>query len=148
MQLLPIKQQPEENKQFASDPTRRLIVNMTIDLYKKVGFVEPWIGYFVEQDSDMVGSGGFKGPPVNGVVELAYGTDEKFRNRGIGTQICKLLVDLSLKTDPLIKITARTFSEHNYSTSILQKNKFICIGTVNDPEDGEVWEWLFNNGSD
>jgi hypothetical protein len=57
------------------------------------------------------------------------------------------MVDLSLKTDPLIKITARTFSEQNYSTRILQKNKFICIGTVNDPEDGEVWEWLFSIGT-
>jgi ribosomal-protein-alanine N-acetyltransferase len=147
MHLLPIKQRLEDNKQFTTDSLVRLTVEMTIDFYKKVGFVEPWIGYYVELDGDLVGSAGFKGPPVNGIVELAYGTDEKYRNMGIGTKICKLLVDLSLKTDPLIKITAKTFSKYNYSTRILQKNKFICIGTVNDPEDGEVWEWLFSIGT-
>jgi len=147
MHLLPIKQRLEDNKQFTTDSLGRLTVEMTIDFYKKVGFVEPWIGYYVELDGDLVGSAGFKGPPVNGIVELAYGTDEKYRNMGIGTKICKLLVDLSLKTDPLIKITAKTFSKYNYSTRILQKNKFICIGTVNDPEDGEVWEWLFSIGT-
>ena len=147
MQLLPIKQRLKDNTEFISDSSRRSAVEMTIDFYKKVGFVEPWIGYYVEQDGDLVGSAGFKGPPVNGIVELAYGTDEKYRNKGIGTKICKLLVDLSLKTDPLVKITARTFSESNYSTRILQKNKFICIGTANDPEDGEVWEWLYSIGT-
>ncbi len=70
MQLLPIRQRPEDNKHFTSDPLHSLIVEMTMDLYKKVGFVEPWIGYFVEQDGDLVGSAGFKGPPVNGIVEL------------------------------------------------------------------------------
>jgi len=144
MQLIPIKLKIEDNEQFIADPLRRLTVEMTIDFYKKVGFVEPWIGYLVEQDGDFVGSAGFKGPPVNGVVEIAYGTDEKYRNQGIGTKICKLLVDLSLKTDPLVKITARTFEESNYSTRILQKNNFIYIGIVNDPEDGEVWEWLYD----
>jgi len=147
MHFLPIKQRLEDNKQFTTDSLGRLTVEMTIDFYKKVGFVEPWIGYYVELDGDLVGSAGFKGPPVNGIVELAYGTDEKYRNMGIGTKICMLLVDLSLKTDPLIKITANTFSKYNYSTRILQKNKFICIGTVNDPEDGEVWEWLFSIGT-
>lgn len=148
MLLIPIKQRLEDNDQFTTtDSSRRLILEMTIDFYKKVGFVEPWIGYFVEQDGDLVGSAGFKGPPVNGIVELAYGTDEEYRNKGIGTKICKLMVDLSLKTDPLIKITARTFSAHNYSTRILQRNGFVCIGTVNDPEDGEVWEWLFSIGT-
>ncbi len=144
MQLLPIKQRLEDNEQFSADPSRKLALEMTIDFYKKVGFVEPWIGYYVEQDGDLVGSAGFKGPPVNGMIEIAYGTDEQCRNKGVGTKICKLLVDLALKTDPLVKITARTFSASNYSTRILQKNKFICVGPVIDPEEGEVWEWLYD----
>jgi hypothetical protein len=41
-------------------------------------------------------------------------TIEKFRRQGIGTGICKLLVDLSLKTDPAVRITARTLPEKNF----------------------------------
>jgi len=68
---------------------------------------------------------------------------EPFQNQGIGTQICKELVELSLKTNSSIKITARTLPENNFSTKILKKNNFVFVGMVNDPEDGEVWEWEY-----
>ena len=143
MQLLAIKETFEENEEFINNVSLQATIKMITDFYKKVGFVEPWIGYFAEENGNLVGSAGFKGPPTNRTVEIAYGTNEKYRNQGLGTKICRLLVDLSLKTDPSIKITARTFSNDNFSAKILLKNNFICIGTVNDPEDGEVWEWRF-----
>lgn len=143
IELIPINEKPDENKEFISNPLCRENIYVTIDFYRKIGFVPPWIGYYVKQNDELVGSAGFKGPPIDGTIEIAYGTFEKYRRQGIGAAICKLLVDLSLKTDPSIKITARTFSKENFSTKILEKNKFTCIGTVNDPEDGEVWEWVF-----
>jgi RimJ/RimL family protein N-acetyltransferase len=93
----------------------------------------------------LVGSAGFKGPPINGAVEIAYVTFEKYRKQGIGAAICKAIIDLSLKTDPFIKIRARTLPEKNFSNRILEKNNFEFIGTVNDPEDGDVWEWEFKS---
>jgi RimJ/RimL family protein N-acetyltransferase len=143
MELIPIKERLDGNEEFISNPLCQESIYMTIDFYKKVGFVPPWIGYYVKQNGDLVGCAAFKGQPINGTIEIAYGTFEKYRKQGIGTVICRLLVDLSLKTDPFIKITARTLREENFSTRILEKNNFICIGTVNDPEDGEVWEWVF-----
>jgi ribosomal-protein-alanine N-acetyltransferase len=143
MQLLPIQEGADENKEFISDPLCQESLSMTIEFYKKVGFLPPWIGYYVKQDGDLVGCAAFKGQPVNGTVEIAYGTFEKYRKQGIGTSICKQLVDLSLKTDPTVKITARTLPEENFSTRILKKNNFIFSGIVDDPEDGEVWEWVF-----
>jgi [ribosomal protein S5]-alanine N-acetyltransferase len=116
---------------------------MTIDFYKKVGFAPPWICYYVAKDGNIVGSAGIKGKPVNGTIEIAYGTVEQYRRQGIGTEICRLLVGLSLKTDPDVRITARTLPQNNFSTRILEKNNFEFIGIVDDPEDGEVWEWLY-----
>jgi RimJ/RimL family protein N-acetyltransferase len=116
---------------------------MAVEYFKKIGYVPPWIGYFVELNSELIGSAAFKGEPTNGKVEIAYGTMEAFRNRGLGTRICNELVMLSLKTDPSIKITARTLPENNFSTKILKKNNFAFNGTVIDPEDGEVWEWEY-----
>lgn len=116
---------------------------MTVEFYKRIGFVPPWIGYFVEQDGAIVGSAGIKGKPVNGKIEIAYGTMEEFRNQGIGGEICRALVELSLNADPSIKVTARTLPENNFSANVLKKNNFVCIGMVNDPEDGDVWEWEF-----
>lgn len=75
--------------------------------YKKVGFEKPWIAYFgCDQDDTIVGGGAYKGNPKDGVVEISYGTFKKYEGQGIGSQICKLLVDLSLRTDPKAQITA------------------------------------------
>ena len=143
MELIPIKERLEENEEFTSNPLCQESIYMSVDFYKKVGFVPPWICYYVRQNDDLVGAAAFKGQPINGTVEIAYGTFEKYRKQGIGTLICKQLVDLSLTTDPSIRVTARTLPEQNFSTRVLEKNNFIFVGTVNDPEDGEVWEWLF-----
>ncbi|HEY6978717.1 MAG TPA: GNAT family N-acetyltransferase [Chitinophagaceae bacterium] len=143
MYLIPINERIEDNKHFVDDPLCRETIYLTIDFFKKVGYKIPWIGYYAKQNKILVGSAAFKGPPNNGVVEIAYGTFEPYRQKGIGTEICKLLVELALKTDPAIKITARTLPQKNFSTRILEKNEFEFSGIVNDPEDGDVWEWVY-----
>ena len=145
MKLLPIKEKLEDNETFSSNPLCAEILLMTIDFYKKVGFVQPWIGYFAEENGQIVGCAGFKGKPINGTVEIAYGTFEQYQKQGIATDMCKQLVELSRSTDPSIRITARTLPEENFSTSVLRKNNFLLTGVVNDPEDGDVWEWLYQN---
>ena len=143
MKLIPIKKELEENKQFIDNPLCKETLEMTIDFYKRVGFVPPWICYYAELNGQLVGSAGIKGQPVNGKIEIAYGTMEQFQRQGIGTMICRELVELSLRSDSSIKITARTLPENNFSTKILKKNNFVFVGTVNDPEDGDVWEWEY-----
>ena len=147
MHLIAIQETFEENVIFTSNSLYKEIIKLTTDFYKQIGFVPPWIGYYVEVNSDLVGSAGFKGPPKNGTIEIAYGTFEKYRKQGIGTAICKKLVELSLDTDPSIKITATTFQKENFSTRILERNNFVCVGTVNDPDDGEVWQWVYTSQS-
>ena len=141
--LLPIKRTLEENEAFANDPLCKETLGMCIEFYKRVGFNPPWICYYAEENGELIGSAAFKGRPVNSTVEIAYGTFESHRQKGIGTKICRQLVELSLAYDPSVRITARTLPEHNYSTKILEKNKFILLGMVNDPEDGDVWEWEY-----
>lgn len=143
MELIPVKETLEENAEFISNPVCQESIVMTVDFYKRVGFIPPWIGYYAQQDGNLVAAAGFKGAPINGTIEIAYGTFEPYQNKGIGTEVCRQLVELSLKTDPTVIITARTLPEENFSTKILKKNNFIFVGTVIDPEDGEVWEWLY-----
>ena len=33
--------------------------------------------------------------------------------------------------------------EENHSARILRKNAFEWLGIVNDPDDGDVWEWEY-----
>lgn len=114
---------------------------MQVGYYSKIGFHPPWIGYLAFVNGTPVGMGGFKGRPVDNKVEIAYFTFPGKEGQGVGTQTCRALVKLALASDPRVEVTARTLPENNASTRILAKNGFVLAGTVQDPEDGQVWEW-------
>lgn len=142
MLLLPIDLDESKNTRFQANPACREILDAYPEYYLSTGYTLPWIGYFATLDGDdLVGCGGFKGEPIDGTVEIAYGTFKEFEGTGIGTRICRQLVELSLRTDPSIRITARTLSDSGASAQILKRNGFIALGLVMDPEDGEVQEW-------
>jgi [ribosomal protein S5]-alanine N-acetyltransferase len=145
IQLVPISLDNKLNKQFEAIPDCTETLRMSIAFYQRVGYIAPWIGYFVKSNREFVGSAGFKGPPKDNKVEIAYGTFPEFEGKGIGTAICRQLVLLASGADPEIKIRARTFLEENASTSILKKNGFVLLGTVWDDEDGNVWEWEYRS---
>lgn len=143
MKLVLIKETIDENRQFTGNPDCKESIYMTVAFFQKVGYKIPWVGYYAEHDGLIVGSAGFKGGPKAGVVEIAYGTFEQYRNNGVGTAICRSLIELSLHTDPSVTISACTLPENNFSVRILEKNGFIYSGIVNDPEDGKVWQWMY-----
>lgn len=145
MELLPIAATIQENKQYADHPDCQESLPMTIDYFNRIGYAPPWIGYVAQIDTDLVGSAGFKGGPKEGKVEIAYGTFPAYQQQGVGSQICRQLIQLALQTDPSIRITARTFEPDNYSSRILKKNGFSCNGPVWDEEDGTVWEWEYQS---
>jgi [ribosomal protein S5]-alanine N-acetyltransferase len=143
MHLIPIAPTADENRQFIDNPLCAETIYMSMNFYDKVGFHPPWICYYAMLDRKLVGSAAFKGRPVNGRVEIAYGTFEEHRMQGIATRICRELVELSLYTDNSVRITARTLPENKGSMRVLEKNGFTYTGMVNDEEDGEVCEWEY-----
>ena len=143
MELIPIKEHLTENEAFFAHPDCKESLGMCTDFYKRVGFRPPWICYYVKQDDELVAAAGFKGPPVNNKVEIAYGTFPAHQQKGIGTRIAEMLVQTALKTDPSVRVTAQTLMEENYSVKILRKNNFKLIGTAIDEDEGEVWEWEY-----
>ncbi|MFD2933036.1 GNAT family N-acetyltransferase [Spirosoma flavum] len=143
MELLPIQQTLEENTQFLHHPDCESSLSMSVEFFNRIGYTPPWIGYYAQLNGNLVGSGAFKGKPKDGRVEIAYGILPHYQQQGICTELCRQLVILALKTDPAVKVTARTFLPDNPSTRILKKNGFVCSGTVWDDEDGTVWEWEY-----
>ena len=141
MKFLPIKATLAENTLFLNTPDCDSSLARSVEFYEKIGYHPPWIGYYAQRDGQIVGSAAFKGRPQNGKVEIAYVTFERFRQRGFATEMCRKLVELSVKTDPSIRITAQTLPGENFSTRILRKNGFVYIGTLMHEEDGEIWEW-------
>ena len=141
MELLSIHENEQLNTAFQDYPDCGIIIGMTLDYYKRIGYHEPWIGYFARLGGEIVGSAGFKGKPRDGKIEIAYGTFPQHEGKGVATEICRQMVLLSLKTDPSVRVTARTLPEENASARVLRKNGFTLLGIVWDEEDGDVWEW-------
>jgi ribosomal-protein-alanine N-acetyltransferase len=126
---------------LTESPQKEICQSMR-QLYARVGFHKPWIGYLVHNDSNhCVGTCGYKSAPQSGRVEIAYFTFPQFEGLGVATVMTRHLVSLALNTDPKLKVFAQTLPEKNASTSVLNKNDFKYIGEVIHPEDGLVWEW-------
>jgi [ribosomal protein S5]-alanine N-acetyltransferase len=124
------------------------VCRMMTASYAATGYVEPWVGYLIEVEGKNVGTCAFKGPPIDGKVEIAYFTYPDFERQGIGRLAAAKLVDLALRTDPSLQVVAQTLPHENASTSILKSLGFILQGAIEHPEDGTVWDWaLESSGS-
>lgn len=113
----------------------------TADLYRRVGYVEPWVGYIAVAGRTPVGGGAFVGPPKDGCVEIAYFTLPEHQGRGFAGQVAAGLVAIARDQDPSMKLKAFTLMEENASVQILRRLGFARIGTAHDADAGEVWEW-------
>lgn len=106
--------------------------------------VDPWtFGFAVVQEEEnlVIGVAGFKGPPREGMVEIAYGIAPDFQGQGYATEAAGLLVKFAREEAELQTILAHTLPEASASTRVLEKNGFAIMGPVEDPEDGTVWRW-------
>lgn len=78
--------QPHEKAQLSADWLERFSASSTTD---------PWLhGFSAEhrQRGVLVGTGGFKGPPAEGAVEIAYGVAVDQRGNGYVTETGRALV--------------------------------------------------------
>jgi RimJ/RimL family protein N-acetyltransferase len=105
--------------------------------------VDSWMHGFsiVHRDTGRtIGGCGFKGPPVDGVVEMAYSIDPEHQGNGYATEAAEALTNFALAQN-VRTVRAHTLPETNASTRVLTKCGFRHVGPVIDPEDGPVWRW-------
>ena len=144
MHLIPI---PRDGKVSLSDITlpevATAVIASTVQIYERLGYIEPWVGYLAIEGNNCVGCCGFTSPPVEGVVEIAYFTYPDFEKRGIATGMAQRLISIAQECDSSVRIIAHTLTEENASNHILKKLGFAFTGTVDHPEDGKIWEWSY-----
>lgn len=83
--------------QSVPDMTEELAANCqaTADLYRRVGYREPWVGYVAVVNNRGVGGGAFVGPPEEGYVEIAYFTLKEEQGRRYASQTAAGLVAIA-----------------------------------------------------
>ena len=129
-------------------PIATEIVEATTQMYRAVGYEPPWIGYLAFENGICVGTCGFKSPPQNNRVEIAYFTFPEHESHGVATRMATELIHLALDKMPALTVAAQTLPEENASTSVLKKLRFHLVGTIEHPEDGLVWEWQLGDTSE
>ena len=113
-------------------------------LFARSSITDPWVHGFVARDletGEIVGEGGFKGPPRDGVVEIAYGTKPEYRNRGFATETAHALVEFAFACAEVRVVRAHTLPDSAASQRVLTKCGFRRMGEFIDPEDGLVWRF-------
>ena len=106
---------------------------------------DPWSLSFTVVDratGSTVGGCAFKGPPdADGMVEVAYGTDERHRGRGYATEAAGALVRFAFASGRVRIVRAHCKPDNVASARVLAKCGFTPVGEVVDPEDGLVRRW-------
>ena len=106
----------------------------------------PWIHGFrlVHRESgEVIGNCSFKGPPKDGMVEIAYGVAPEVEGKGYATEAARALTDFARASSDVTTIRAHTLPAGAASQRVLAKCGYKLVGEVIDPEDGLVWryEW-------
>jgi [ribosomal protein S5]-alanine N-acetyltransferase len=117
------------------------VLAATSELYDSTGYTPPWICYVAIVNDMVVGTCGFKGPPIQGRVEIAYFTFPAYEGKGIASQMARQLVSIARDADSQVLVAAQTLPERNASHRVLEKLGFSCVGSLEHPEDGTVLEW-------
>jgi RimJ/RimL family protein N-acetyltransferase len=102
--------------------------------------------FILEQPRTLVGWGGFKGRPVEGVVELGYSIAPDFRGRGIAGDAVRKMLREAFSSGEVSAVIAHTRPAAGPSTRVLEKSGFVRDGEVEDA-DGQLWRWRRMRGA-
>lgn len=92
-------------------------------------------------DNCAVGGICFKGRPnIDGEVEIGYGTEPAYQNKGYMTEAVKAIIQWAMKQDEVLYIIAETEKSNIASHKVLEKNGM----TVYKETDTSLW-WRYDN---
>ncbi len=104
--------------------------------------------YFIRDDGTprvVIGNGGFKGAPKDGVVEIGYSIVPEFQRQGYASEAVSALIAWAFSHRSVHRIIAETLPELDLSQRLLHKLGFQRCDGASEPQ---VWRYeLHRNGS-
>lgn len=142
LRLVPILRSGELAEPLQLTEFGKAVIEPTLANYPP-GEGEPeWPCYALALGEQAVGGGGYKAPPAEGEVEIAYFTAPEYEGQGYAGQTARLLIARAWRHDPQLTVTAETLMEENASVKLLRRIGFEQTETRIDPDEGiEVWHW-------
>jgi len=122
---------PLELEDFYISETSKALHDFWIPQTRKFPFDFCWYTNWeiiYKSSSCSVGGIGFSGLPNNdGITEIGYVVDQKFREKGIVSEAIKLLISWASQDKDLKKIKAETMQDNVASQKVLIKNDFVKV---------------------
>jgi RimJ/RimL family protein N-acetyltransferase len=106
----------------------------------------PGRGWIVVVDGEVVGLGGYKGPPKDGIAEIGYGVAAERRRLGYATRAVALIVEAARRDPQTQALVAETALANLPSQRVLETNGFERSGRSHDDEEGEMIVWRLELG--
>jgi [ribosomal protein S5]-alanine N-acetyltransferase len=103
--------------------------------------------FVLEQPRTLVGFGGFKGPPRDGVVELGYAIAPAWEGRGLATAAARALLREAFAAAEVQRVIAHTLPEPGPSVRVLEKSGFAREGEVPDESVGRAWRFRIDRAA-
>jgi len=144
MQLIPrTRDEVKSTLDLLTPEVRAQLSPQWLTLLEKSAPQDPWVhGFHVVDDTGLtVGLGAFKGPPVEGVVEIAYAIEPAHQRKGLATAAARALAAFAFASGQVCVVRAHTLPEGAASQRVLLKAGFEKTGEVIDAEDGLVWRF-------
>jgi ribosomal-protein-alanine N-acetyltransferase len=104
---------------------------------------DSWVHGFrvVNDDGVQVGLGSFKGPPADGIVEIAYAVAPEHQGQGYATAAARALAVHAFESGQVRIVRAHTLPDGVASQRVLIKSGFRKVGEVVEAGDGLVWRY-------
>lgn len=94
------------------------------------------------KDRALIGEGGYKGrPDAEGVVEIGYAIIPEYRRRGLASEAARGLTTNAFSHPEVAVVQAHTLKDGTASINVLKKLGMKFVGTAEDPDEGEVFQW-------
>lgn len=96
--------------------------------------------FLAGEPAELVGWGGFKGPPREGAVELGYEIAASRRRRGLASGAVAAMLAEAFAAPEVELVIAHTLPERNPSNRLLENAGFVHEGVA---DDGEEIAWRY-----
>ena len=116
-------------------------IGFTLDRLREHPDEGDWWMHFFLCGELLIGSGGYVGPPQDGVAEFGYEVAPTFRGKRMGLAAARAMVDKAAASGSVTTIIAHTLAHENPSTGVLRRLGFTKTRELVDPEDGPIWRW-------
>ena len=99
-----------------------------------------WGIYLKNNLNTAIGNLSFKGPSVDGVVEIGYGINDKYQNNGYMTETLIAITNWAIKQENIKSVQAETTTDNIACIRVLEKSGFVSTGK--NGQEGPIYKFL------